>query len=484
MQTKHLLLCVLIVAPLVLSVSFPQGDDQFLDNQPRRFTLPGYRGPPVSQYAGFIDVGEQSDRHLFYWFVESQRSPSSDPLVVWFQGGPGCSGLFGLFAENGPYIFDDTRNPAPNDISWNKISNVLYVEAPVGVGFSYTDDGVYNINDNTTAWDNYHFLEKWLQLFPQYQRNQLWLTGESYAGVYIPTLTRAIFENPTSLAYRNFAGVMVGNPVISCPILNYQNAQFMNYYYHGLVSFVNFANWTRNNCDKNSNTVACNQIFNLAQAQIGAIDQEAPINQQPSLDPDDLYQDFCTGNGTLDFILSQGYPTQCSTPSDLLTTYLNRADVQQVLGVNKTVWISCNSNNNFNYTTSGESMIPLYIAFAKQRPAFKILIYSGDVDIATVPFVFTHACLSQIPGRQTVPWQPWFVNGATAGYFEQYPIYTYATVKGAGHEAPKYQPFISYKLFERFMTSGTLKGDQEIRKHQRSTHSQQSDMLRKYRILA
>jgi hypothetical protein len=65
--------------------------------------IPGYNGPPMSQFAGYITVDETNGRNLFYWLIESQSNPDTAPLVVWFQGGPGCSGLIGLFEENGPY---------------------------------------------------------------------------------------------------------------------------------------------------------------------------------------------------------------------------------------------------------------------------------------------------------------------------------------------------------------------------------------------
>jgi len=86
------------------------------------------------------------------------------------------------------------------------------------------------------------------------------------------------------------------------------------------------------------------------------------------------------------------------------------------------------------------------------------MIYSGDVDIYTVPFGYTKACLSELDETVVSPWQPWFVNGATAGYVEEYEHITYATIKGGGHEAPQYQPLISLNLFQRFLTKQRLIG--------------------------
>jgi hypothetical protein len=129
-------------------------------------------------------------------------------------------------------------------------------------------------------------------------------------------------------------------------------------------------------------------------------------------------------------------------------------------------------------------MVDFYINIFQKKPSIKILIYSGDLDILTVPFGYTQPCLSQMSSQITSPWQPWFVNGVTAGYVETYDKFTYATIKGAGHEAPLYQPISSSQLIYRFLTTGSLedRNPRPIRK-QRSYKSQ-SDMLRHYGILS
>jgi len=133
---------------------------------------------------------------------------------------------------------------------------------------------------------------------------------------------------------------------------------------------------------------------------------------------------------------------------------LNRADVQRALQVRAVQWSQCSSS--LMYTLSGDSMNPHYESFFINKPSVKILVYSGDQDILTVPFAFTHPCIAKLSGKIVAPWQPWFVNGATAGYVEVYDKYTYATVKGAGHEVPLYQPYISYQMIYRFLQNGVL----------------------------
>jgi len=160
-----------------------------------------------------------------------------------------------------------------------------------------------------------------------------------------------------------------------------------------------------------------------------------------------------------------------------MASYLNRADVQKALNAKATHWSEC---SNLDYDILGNSMLPYYENFFKNKPGFKILIYSGDLDILTVPFAFTQPCMAKLSGTQISKWQPWFVNGATAGYVEVYDKYTYATIKGAGHEAPLYQPLTSYQMIYRYMTTGKLTGNAEGRGVRRETKLTQSEMLRRY----
>ena len=105
-------------------------------------------------FSGFLNVNENKSLH--YVFVTSLYDPVNDPVLVWFNGGPGCSSLLALFQEHGPYVIDDgeyqiKRNPEP----WNKKANVLYIESPAGIGFSFAknipDD--YNQNDMSQSKD-------------------------------------------------------------------------------------------------------------------------------------------------------------------------------------------------------------------------------------------------------------------------------------------------------------------------------------------
>ena len=156
-------LLVLALA-LVASATAAPVDDAVL-------SLPGWSDAlPSAQYSGYLDVG--TSKHLHYWMVESENDPATDPVVFWFNGGPGCSSLDGYLYEHGPFHVDteDFTKLTYNDATWAKKATMVYLEAPAGVGFSYSDDSSdYKTNDDQTADDNRAAVEKFFELFPEYQ---------------------------------------------------------------------------------------------------------------------------------------------------------------------------------------------------------------------------------------------------------------------------------------------------------------------------
>jgi carboxypeptidase C (cathepsin A) len=128
--------------------------------------------------------------------VQSQRDPKNDPLIVWFNGGPGCSSMLGFLQEHGPYKMDDNDTQfTKNDWSWNKEANMLYIESPAGVGYSYCDSSKYCASgDESSSLDNLEAMLSFFKKFPEYQKNDLYLSGESYAGIYVPYLAWRMHE--------------------------------------------------------------------------------------------------------------------------------------------------------------------------------------------------------------------------------------------------------------------------------------------------
>ena len=163
--------------------------------------IPHYNGHTVNfkAYSGYLNA---TTGRLFYLFLESAGSPSTDPLVLWLNGGPGCSSLFGSFIENGPW-HPFRAHPYSgvhieyNPYSWNSMANMLYIESPPCVGFSYPysmDCSTYYTDDNTTKHDNLEALYSFFDKFPEFGNHSFYITGESYVGHFGPQLAALIVD--------------------------------------------------------------------------------------------------------------------------------------------------------------------------------------------------------------------------------------------------------------------------------------------------
>nr|GEW56363.1 putative peptidase S10, serine carboxypeptidase, alpha/beta hydrolase fold protein [Tanacetum cinerariifolium] len=160
--------------------------------------LPGQpAGADFDQYSGYVTVDPDHGKALFYYFTESPINSSTNPLLLWLQGGQGCSSLgYGAMMELGPFrVNADSKTLSRNKYAWNNISNVLFLESPVGVGFSYSNTSSdYKTGDAQIAKDSYAFLLNWLERFPEYKKRDLYIAGEEYAAHYISQLAQLILR--------------------------------------------------------------------------------------------------------------------------------------------------------------------------------------------------------------------------------------------------------------------------------------------------
>ncbi|EGB10394.1 hypothetical protein AURANDRAFT_52916, partial [Aureococcus anophagefferens] len=206
-------------------------------------TLPGVTGGiPFKMHSGYVDVTDDSDgsRQLFFWFVESEYNPSTAPVLLWTNGGPGCSGLGGFISEMGPFVPHADGTLGRRDYAWNKLANMLFIEQPAGVGFStgamdYYDDGM-------VARDNANFVARWRQRFPDFAGRTLYLTSESYGGHYLPTLALELVKRGTP----NFGGFAVGNPLTWMPYRDY--GQWGTWAAHQLLPLPLWESYLENAC--------------------------------------------------------------------------------------------------------------------------------------------------------------------------------------------------------------------------------------------
>lgn len=133
----------------------------------------------VQQYSGYMNL-TTGDKHLFYWYFESRNKPQTDPVVLWLTGGPGCSSEVALFGENGPCkVSADGQTTTSNAASWNSQANLLYVDQPVGTGFSYGK--AFDHDEVGVGNDMYAFLLAFFSAHPERRTNPFYIFGESCA---------------------------------------------------------------------------------------------------------------------------------------------------------------------------------------------------------------------------------------------------------------------------------------------------------------
>jgi len=182
-------------------------------------------------------VNNDYNSNLFFWFFPAQNAHQSDtPILLWLQGGPGGSSLFGLFTEIGPIYIDANNNIQLRDVTWNKNYHLIFIDNPVGTGFSFTaDPNGYARSQDDVARDLYSALTQFFQIYTEYASNPFYVTGESYAGKYVPSITYKIHienQKPDVKVRINLKGMSIGDGLTD-PINQYKYGDFL--YQIGLI---------------------------------------------------------------------------------------------------------------------------------------------------------------------------------------------------------------------------------------------------------
>ncbi|KAF0924928.1 hypothetical protein E2562_015002 [Oryza meyeriana var. granulata] len=425
--------------------------------------LPGQPNVSFAQYSGYITVDAVKKRELFYYFAEAELDPDTKPLVLWLNGGPGCSSVgVGAFSENGP--FRPSGNVlVRNEYSWNKEANMLYLESPAGVGFSYsTDPSFYGgVGDSRTARDNLRFLQGWFAKFLQYKGRDLYITGESYAGHYVPQLAQRMVEFNKREKLFNLKGIALGNPVLEFATDFNSRAEF--FWSHGLISDSTY----------HSFTMVCNYSRYVSEYYHGSLSSAcdtvmSQVAKETSrfVDKYDVTLDVCVSS-----VLMQSKslaPQRGSRELDVCVEdetmgYLNRKDVQEAMharldgGVAK--WTVCSSVLEYRQL---DLQIPtINIVGGLVKSGVPVLVYSGDQD-SVIPLTGSRTLVHRLAGRlrlnTTMPYRVWFEGKQVGGWTQAFGggALAFATVRGASHEAPFSQPERSLVLFRAFLAGRPL----------------------------
>jgi len=397
--------------------------------------------PPtdVVQHYGYINIDASHNANLFYWMFESQSSPSTDPVVLWMTGGPGCSSELALFFENGPYTVDANGNLHVNPYSWNKFTNLIYIDQPVGTGFSYADSD-YIHDEKAVATEMYAFLQGFFKQFPQYTKQDFYIVGESYGRHYVPTVgLRVIVGNRNNQGIHiNLKGIGIGNGWVS-PYVQYGGyGPFA--YQNKLIDSATWASMNQtlaqcqqliNNKDYDDAEAVCSNIMGAVLEYAGNINYyniDLPCNPPP------LCYDFTN-----------------------VTNYLNTPSVQQQLGVSSQGinWEVCNDEVNGLF---GSDIIE---SFRYEIPTIlasnvRVVIYNGDLDlicnwVGGKMWVETMQWKGQ-SAFNAAPMKTWMVGRTAAGQAKSASGLTFVRVYQAGHMVPHDQPKNALEILSHITT--------------------------------
>jgi carboxypeptidase C (cathepsin A) len=367
---------------------------------------------------------------------------------VWFLTSPPPSPVLALLLG---------RELETNPYSWNMLANMLYVEQPVGVGFSYSDDiGDYKTGDEVTANDNYNFIQGWLDRFPQYRKNELYLSSESYGGHYIPTLTLNIIKRQKEADEKtiNLGGFLVGNPYTDAE--SNAVAQYQRYWGENLISKPLYDSWM-SKCVHGGyrpDLPECGELEELMDDAIG------------HLNPYALDYPTCTTSSPqgawlrhhVSGKLSSAAPEYEPCAEDYTVTYLNNPEVLKALHVVDhfsaagNQWAQCSDKVDYSRADVSSPVMAYYPAIVKaSEKKLKILVYSGDDDAICATAGTQWWIWALGFEAQGSIWQPWHVDGQLAGFETRFDELTFITVHRSGHEVPAYTPVSALELFARYL---------------------------------
>jgi len=415
--------------------------------------MPGLNYQPAfNQFSGYIQLAG-TQKHIHYWLVEAEI-PNA-PLVFWTNGGPGCSGLIGFMTEQGPFRPDESGNIYPNEYAWNKIANMVFLEQPVGVGFSYSDNkDDYKIGDDQAAKDNLATILGFLTKFPEFADSPLYITSESYGGHYMPTLADAIinYNDATDSNKLNFMGFAVGNPYTD--YYSGVGAEMETYWGKQLLPKPLWDRYVANGC------LTVEQQLNNSVCTYMALDFMKKIG---NLNPYALDYPVCLTsqqNTMRSFVYGSDASAYEPCEDDFSTNYLNDPAVKKAIHVKDEIeWVECSRTTKYQMADKMLPMEKYYrtILNSKTHPNLRILVYSGDDD-SVCGTIGTQRWIYDLGFSVDSLWNTWTLDGQTAGYittfntpFSKESRFAFITVHGAGHEVPTYKPKEALDLFQKYL---------------------------------
>ncbi|KAJ2550532.1 Cell death protease [Coemansia sp. RSA 1878] len=407
-------------------------------------TLPFADSPAfasLEQYAGQLPMSDEAS--MFFWVITNTTNTfNHDKLLVWLNGGPGCSSLDGVFMENGPFKFSGANQLVPRAFSFSEQFDVLYIDQPFGTGFS---------TSNTTSFEHtfvggtqtlLEFLQRFYEVFPDLRKRQLFLAGESEAGTYIPYLADAVLNMPEPFDLR---GLMIGNGWVD-PF-----PMYMSY-----AELLRRRNMLTPNVQLKLETemARCAREFTRAPQPVHTSKCESVAGvflDDGGPEPGMCYNQY-------DLRLTDTHPScGMNWPPEVgvFTEYLNRKDVQHAINVRKapSVWKEC--NNAVHRMLSNDESPPSVTLLPSILEHVPVLFFVGTEDylcneVGTEWTVGNLSWAGDIGFSSLRKRSVWTIDGEQVGSVESDRGLTFARIYNASHMVGVDRPRELLDLFTLF----------------------------------
>ncbi|KAH8803094.1 Alpha/Beta hydrolase protein [Xylogone sp. PMI_703] len=458
--------------------------DNYLHQQTEKYAVNGCEIPEVDfnvgeSYAGLLPIStiKNEPRQLFFWFFPSENPLAGDEILIWLNGGPGCSSLEGFLQENGPFLWQyGTLAPVPNPYTWVNLTNVVWVEQPVGTGFSQGTPNATNEFDVAAQFMG--FWANFVELFGL-QGRKVYIAGESYAGYYVPYIADA-FLNSKNTTHFNLQSTMIYDPSTSnnqiqsnipaVPFVDYWKGlhPFNDTYMDFLHSAADVCGYTEfldtyltfpppgpfptkmPGTDANGRVLSGCNLHSSIENEIMWINPCWDVYQVATTCP--LLYDVLGFPGSFDYLPAGG------------EIYFNRSDVKRHINApHESNWQECTNVRVFPHgdgsPPSGQSVLPGVIERSKRT-----VIAHGALDFILVSngtlLMIQNMTWNGLQGFQSKPVDPFYVpyhNELSASTLAGSGVFgtthterglTWVSVDLSGHMIPQYAPTAAYRMLE------------------------------------
>ncbi|EDQ86217.1 uncharacterized protein MONBRDRAFT_38492 [Monosiga brevicollis MX1] len=392
--------------------------------------------------SGYFNIEGGKNKNYFFWYFQSRNDPSTDPVILWMTGGPGCSSELAMLFENGPCSANaDGKTTTNNPYSWNTKANLVYIDQPVGVGFSYGDASDADHNESMVAEDMYHFLHEFYEAFDLGDR-PLYIFGESYGGHYAPATAYRVGKS------LNLQGLAVGNGLTD-PLVQYEYYPDMGYTFaqqklgKPVLTKVQYdimkAGWPT--CQKMIQECQ-NKVSSCASAQAFCNELMIAPYEAHGMNPYDIRKPC--GSNPLCYDMSN------------VTKFLANPDVLSAIGVKDITWQSCNYTVNAAFSDDWMRDFQTKVSGLLANNT-RVLIYAGDVDFICNWIGNKHWTLALDwagnAAYNNATDAGWNVNSQEAGLLRTAQGFSFLQIYNAGHMVPHDQPAVALEMVNQFLSN-------------------------------